>query len=365
MKIIVLTGGPCAGKTTALARIVQVFTSRGFVVYTLPEAATLFNQAGVNFVNTDRKVFFEAERALLDFQIQMEDHFARIARVDSRQALIVCDRGTMDIAAYMPTDVWQAILDETKRNPVELRDQRYDAVIHMCTTAKDALDYYTLDNNLSRTESPEVACQLDDRLLAAWSGHPHLRVVGNKGVDFEGKLNRVIAEIAAVLGVPEPVETERKFLVDIVDEMPALGNESEIYQTYLLPQENGVELRIRKRGENGHYLYFVTEKHKLVGAQRVEFERQITPTEYLELMQTADPKRQTIHKLRRCFVWDNQYFELDTFISPEFPHRLLELEGLADVTNITFPPFLKVLAEVTEDPRYYNANIAKRSVTEG
>ena len=99
MKTIVLTGGPCAGKTSALARIVQVFTNRGIAVYTLPEAATLFNQAGVNFLTDDRRLFLAAEKALLRFQMQLEDHFARIAATDPRPALLVCDRGTMDIAS--------------------------------------------------------------------------------------------------------------------------------------------------------------------------------------------------------------------------------------------------------------------------
>ncbi|MCR4816974.1 MAG: ATP-binding protein, partial [Bacteroidales bacterium] len=47
---IVLTGGPCAGKTTALARIVEHFSGMGYQVYTVPEAATLFSQSGVNLL---------------------------------------------------------------------------------------------------------------------------------------------------------------------------------------------------------------------------------------------------------------------------------------------------------------------------
>lgn len=357
MKTIVLTGGPCAGKTTALARIYRIFTERGFAVYTLPEAPTLFNQAGVNFLTADKKLFLETEKTLLDFQMHMEEQFQRIARKDGKPSLIVCDRGTMDIAAYMPHDVWQAILDETQMNPVELRDKRYDAIIHMCTAAKGAERFYTLENNASRTEDPSTARMLDDRLIRAWTGHPHLRIVGND-TDFEGKLNRVVAEIAAVLGVPEPIETERKFLVDLTGDIPE-DNESEIYQTYLLAAD-GTEQRLRKRGENGHFVYFLTEKHKLSGAQRVELERQISPSEYIELLQKADPERVTIHKIRRCFVWQNQYFELDIFKEPKLAHQLLEIEGLPeDGNDIVFPPFLNVLEEVTEDPRYFNANIAR------
>ncbi len=360
MKTIVLTGGPCAGKTSALARIVQVFTNRGIAVYTLPEAATLFNQAGVNFITDDRRLFLAAEKALLRFQMQLEDHFARIAATDPRPALLVCDRGTMDIAAYMPPTVWQAILDEESLHTVELRDQRYDAVIHLCTAAKGAEAFYTLSNNVSRTETPEQAREIDDKLIAAWTGHPHLRVVGNEGVDFNKKLDRVVAEIAAVMGIPEPIETERKFLVDTInDEQDIIKyNESEIFQTYL-KAHNGTEQRLRKRGEDGHFLYFLTEKYKLDGARRIEIERQITPSEYLEYLNDADPNRTTIHKRRRCFVWQNQYLELDTFIHPSLPHQILQVESLSDDEPVVIPPFLHLIGEVTDDPKYYNANIAR------
>ena len=53
----VLTGGPCAGKTTALSKIIEKFSDLGYQVYALPETATLFNQAGVNFL-TDNKEFY-------------------------------------------------------------------------------------------------------------------------------------------------------------------------------------------------------------------------------------------------------------------------------------------------------------------
>ena len=134
----------------------------------------------------------------------------------------------------------------------------------------------------------------------------------------------------------------------------------EIFQTYLI-ERDGAEPRIRKRGENGHYVYFLTTKKFLTDNQRIEVERQITPSEYVMLKNSANPDKRTIHKLRRCFVWDNRYLELDTFVEPPLPHHLLEIEDVTADEEIAFPPFLKVLREVTDDPEWYNANIAKRN----
>lgn len=354
---IVLTGGPCAGKTTALAKIIQYFTYRGFAVYAQPEAATLFNQAGVNFLTNNRQQFFESEKQLLSFQLHTEECFRRMAEASDRPAIIVYDRGVMDISAYMSQEMWEALLDEEGLNEVDVRDRRYDAVLHLCTAAKGAEQFYTCENNSSRTENIAQAVVLDNKIIRAWTGHPHLRVIPNTST-FDDKLNAVVAEISAVLGIPAPVESERKFLVEVIGDIPD-SREMEIFQTYL-EETDGEEPRIRKRGENGHYVYFLTTKKPINANQRIEVERQITPSEYVSLLSAANPDKQTIHKLRRCFVWQNRYFELDTFIAPKLPLRLLEIEDVAMDEPIEFPPFLKVIEEVTENPAYYNKNIAKR-----
>ena len=43
---VCLTGGPCAGKTTAMATLTLQLTTKGFKVYVVPEAATLMMKGG-------------------------------------------------------------------------------------------------------------------------------------------------------------------------------------------------------------------------------------------------------------------------------------------------------------------------------
>lgn len=354
---IVLTGGPCAGKTTALARIVEYFSGLGYFVLTVPEAATLFSQSGVDFLTANKSLFVESERQLMEFQLEMEDRLERIAQQSQMPSLIVCDRGTMDIRAYMRREMWDSLLETIGQTVVELRDARYAAVIHLSTAAKGAEKFYTLANNAARSETPEQARAIDDRLMTVWTGHPHLRVVGND-CNFEEKMNRVLKEIAHVLGVPQPIEIERKYLVDRVGEIPN-GNVSEIVQTYLTPV-NGQERRIRMRGENGHNVYFLTTKIHLSADRRYEHECQIDEKRYRELMLEANPAKRPIHKLRCCFLWKDQYFELDEFIEPKLDHLLLEIEDAEDASAVDFPPFIKVLEDVTGNPEYYNSNIARK-----
>lgn len=49
---ILLTGGPCAGKTTAVADITQDLTQLGCKVLVVPEAATIMMKGGAFIVST-------------------------------------------------------------------------------------------------------------------------------------------------------------------------------------------------------------------------------------------------------------------------------------------------------------------------
>ena len=61
----------------------------------------------------------------------------------------------MDGSAYVEEAVWQAILDETGWSTMQLRDRRYEAVIHMVTAAKGAPEFYTTTSNEARYENIE------------------------------------------------------------------------------------------------------------------------------------------------------------------------------------------------------------------
>ena len=148
---VVLTGGPCAGKTTALVRVIEHFSSLGFKVFTIPEVPTLFTQAGMNYLTQNKGFFYEGEKATLEIQLALEDKFQRMAQECTEPCLIVCDRGAMDISAYMEPEIWNSITRAVGTSTSELR-QRYDAVLHLVSAADGAEQYYTTANNAQRYE---------------------------------------------------------------------------------------------------------------------------------------------------------------------------------------------------------------------
>ena len=58
---------------------------------------------------------------------------------------------------------WQEMLAHVQSDVVELRDNRYDQIIHMVSAAVGAEAFYQLTNNAVRSESIEQARELDGK----------------------------------------------------------------------------------------------------------------------------------------------------------------------------------------------------------
>lgn len=363
IKRIVLTGGPCAGKTTALVRIIEHFSSLGFKVFTVPEVPTLYSQGGWNYLTPNHNLYYEGEKAILETQLALEDSFMRLAATCTKPTFVVCDRGTMDISAYISPEMWEELTQKCGTNSNELR-RRYDAVLHLVSAADGAEQYYTVATNSTRYEQANeeglrLARSLDKKVNRAWMGHPHLRVINNHD-DFDAKLRRVLKEISNVLGIPQPIEEERKYIVEVTGPLPE-SIESDIMQTYLVCDPD-CEVRLRRRGWQGEYVNVHKTKKRVSPTEVLETERQVSNALYESLLQQADPYRSTIHKTRRSFIWRGQYFELDTYHAPVSNLVILETKGIARQEAVNFPPFLRVVEDVTGNPQYYNYNIALRRV---
>ena len=182
---VVLTGGPGAGKT-AVIELIRLFFCQH--VKTLPEAAGIV--FGGHFPRNDSPPLRQAaQRAIYHIQRELES----VADTQGA-AVVLCDRGTVDCAAYWTGngDLFSAV--GTTR-AIELA--RYDTVIHLRTPTSPQA--YNHDNPL-RLESIEEAAAIDRLIAAEWSSHPH-RLVVEPTEDFLHKAARALSLLRAE--VPE------------------------------------------------------------------------------------------------------------------------------------------------------------------
>lgn len=357
---IVITGGPCGGKSTAMAWIESNLSKQGYKVLFIPETASELILGGVApwTVNSN----YDFQKALVSLQIQKERVFEMAANnMDDEKILIVADRGILDNKAYMTDEEFDLLCHELGGSEVSFRDN-YDAVFHLVTAAHGAPKFYTLANNQARTETPEQAIEIDQKVLACWTGHPHLRVIDNS-TDFNTKMKRLVNEITQFLGEPAPFESERKFLISMPDlnALEQLPNckKIEIIQTYLLSHDKNIELRVRQRGRNGSYIYIKTVKTMVANGKRIEAEQRITKDEYLNLLMDADTTLRQIRKNRYCLTENNLYFEIDVY--PFWKKQaVLEVQMSAPEQQIVLPEYLHILRDVTKEPAYKNYAMARQ-----
>lgn len=353
---IVVDGGPCAGKTSLRAVVEQRISALGYHVLWRPEAATDLILAGINPWSNP-----QFQRMVIDFMACWNDWVLDAAYAVPKP-VIFKDRGFLSGGAYCDkTELEKTLVKIGIHSHVQAWNE-CDAVIFLRSAAVGAEKFYTTENNSARKETLNQARELDEKTLAVWQGHPHLIVIDNS-TNFEGKINRALAAIYRVLGIPEPIEIEKRYLVILPDfaELEAIPFEViDIDQTYL---EDGS--RVRRRGQYGVYAYYHTIKKSLSHMSRVELERKITAHEFIDLQTTQrDLDCDVIRKTRTCFTWENQYFELDSFKPPLLPEfgglGILEIELTTEQQEVKLPPFIKVVREITGDKKYSNHELARR-----
>ena len=358
---IVLTGGPAAGKTTLVSRVLKEFNqSDGWRVITIPETATdLISGFGIKpFGNCMSMLEFQ------DFVIADQLHKEKLALqaaevVPEPNVLILYDRALLDDKAYITDEEFDHVIAKFGLTMEDVLS-KYDAVIHLVSCAKGAEFAYNLDNG-ARTETLEHAVEMDDKTLRAWSPHPNLKIVDNT-VDFEQKIRRAMQEIYRIVGEPEPMEKKRKYLIKMPDMNQLIVRYGavpfEMAQHYLLETNPAIERRIRRQKNGSDYLYFYTEKHTMADEEVWDTERPISGKNYLKYLMEADPNLQEVHKVKYRFNYGLERFEIDIYPFSKDKAVMFAYAG-EDVQDINMPPEIEVIREVTGDVNYKNKTLAR------
>ena len=163
-------------------------------VVLVAEAATMMFSGGFPRVKAPEAVH-AVQRAIYHVQIHLEE--AVVSQHPDQ--ILLCDRGTVDGAAYWPggSDDFFADIGST----LEQELSRYDAVIFFESAAMGHMNIE--GNNPVRNESLEQAVKLDHKLRTLWSQHPRFILVPNN-VSFFKKIAfglAVLDEIVAKLSL--------------------------------------------------------------------------------------------------------------------------------------------------------------------
>ncbi|KAL9643329.1 hypothetical protein ABK040_014784 [Willaertia magna] len=363
---IVLTGGPCSGKSTGIQKLRERLQNLGFHVFIVTEVATLLMTGGARPpADATKEQIIAFEASIIRTQMALEDCYYELAKSLKKPTILLCDRGCMDTRAYCDDYIWQAMLDTYGWTVPQLRDKRYDCVIHLVSTAEGAEEFYTLENNNVRSESVELARELDYKLRASYIGHPQVFIVDNFTKSFDEKLQRVFNILSHQIGIPRAKGVRRRFLLKPLEKVQ-LDVKHEIIdleQVFLPSSEEGTVTRIVRRGQNGIYSYSYNSSSITEDGKESTKARPINARTFVNLLEQSDKTRIPIRKKIYSFVYQNHYFELNHYLNGKGEGTfILDVEDVDPGKPIELPPFLKdyVEKEVTARDNYTSFIFSKQ-----
>ncbi len=189
---VVLTGGPCAGKSTILSRIQESFPEQ---VETVPEAANMLIGGGFPLPSDSLPYSERWQMTLQDplftLQQSLEANHSEIATRTNKQ-LLVCDRGLLDQAAYFRGGVSEFL---ERYNVSDIREiiGRYSLVIHLASVALLGESAYQQASSAQERveDTVEQVREAEQKTLEAWSLHPNLVTIEPHD-DFQTKVKDVL-----------------------------------------------------------------------------------------------------------------------------------------------------------------------------
>ena len=161
----------------------------------------------------------------------------------------------------------------------------------------------------------------------------------------------------------QKIETERKFLIEYPNtaELSSLPGVRviRIMQIYLQSEGEDTDRRVRRSEEGERVVYTYTVKRRISSLSRTEDEREISASDYIRLLQSADGNFSPIVKTRICIPYREHLTEVDIYEGiTDFAIAEIEMESEDD--EVSLPPCLTLVREVTGEREYTNRALARR-----
>ena len=176
---IVLTGGPCSGKTSVIESLKEKLSEAGYYVITVQETASELIRANM-LPKEDYNHTLKFQETVLRLQSLKEDNaesYANYAKID-KPVIILYDRAIMDNSAYFQNEEdFDTMINKYSLNGINLID-KYDLIINLISLASLKKELY--ENDSVRREDATLASMRDKKTSQAWMLSENMRIVKPK-----------------------------------------------------------------------------------------------------------------------------------------------------------------------------------------
>ncbi len=347
---ICLTGGPCAGKTTALSYISKYLKKKHIPFVTVPEAATELILNGICY---QPNLAYEFQSILLKKQIMKDEIALRYVKKflnDKTQCVILYDRGIIDDKAYLNTKKeFTQLLKEHDLNEINVLD-KYDLVLDLASLATCNSALYNL-NNAARSEDLPTAQKLDAKTSNAWVHHRNFRLI-NTSIPLEQEEKIIINYIKDLLNHKDKHQITRLLLDDKESDYTIYNEDNSekilITNYYLNKDPNYYYYVVTKKEHNHETSYTYTIYQEKNGLKFILYDKQIDAARYFELIKNNDIIYKDVHQ-EIAFFTNLQKYQLcfyEDYTTLEFEQNKLNEE-------LIIPDNLKIVQDISKENNNY------------
>lgn len=347
---IVLTGGPCSGKTKVLEALKEYYSNMdGVYLRTVLETATELIDAGiVPQLSIDS---FSFQDIVFSRQLNKEETTQNYIYkdIDKLKNIIIYDRGLNDNKAYIDQETYDIILDKYNKSEIEILNN-YDLVIDLVSTAGSNTAKYETESNAARYESEDEAVLLDKRTTDAWVGHRNIKIIKPTTTILE-KIQIVKEEIDKLIN-NKSYTISRKYILDPESDLSTYkDNNSKIFdeeKIYLdCDKTETYQYVIKKTTYKNKYSYNFTISRNISNVSYKKLDVAISEEKALELIKEFGIIK-TINKQVTHFVYDYKKFIINKY--DDISILEVELNNLYETINYT--DNLIILDDINEDYDY-------------
>ena len=349
MKIIkiVLTGGPCAGKTTALESIKKYLQQNNIPVVIVPETATELIRSIQMPLGDSTTYDFQSLvlRKQLSKEGIAEDYIKNILKPEGK-CVIIYDRGILDNRAYLNsrTDI-NELLKKHNLTEIEVLDS-YDLVLNLLSLATCKKEEYNFSNE-ARMENVEDASVADVRTTLAWIAHRNLKII-DSSISLEEETEIIIDYVKEIIEGNQTRSFKRFLVNDSLSNYKIYDNNNSetLYITdyYIEGVNNNYNYVVSKREHNNDVSYVYTIYSCNEEKKCFILDKQITKEKFFELLINNKILKKEIRK--EINFYDNwQKYTLCFYGDC----TILEIEENKQKRELIIPDNLEIVDELGND----------------
>lgn len=299
---VVLTGGPCSGKTKTLDYIKKRLKEEGYNVVTIDETATQLINGRIYPKPSDYDYTINFQDLVLKLQYSKEKYIEDFLSKENKDFIIIYDRGILDNRAYLDSDSdFDKILKQNNLSEINITD-KYDLVINLVSTAVS--DNYEYEENGIRYESKSEAKSLDKKTVEAWLLSDRQKII-RPTKTIEEKQEKVYNLIMNIVNENEVIDNKLyESDIKILNSIKFNNVKQVINNEFIIDNNDDTYSMLSRRFYKGKNSY-VKKKIKNLVDNKILLSRQITDEcDYLKMLEQNNPLKASV-KQETKFIDDD------------------------------------------------------------